>query len=225
MILPASRRLNFDEIAVIDLGTDPESDIKRIATEVRSACQGAGFFYVSNHGIDPATIHNIQYWSRQYFAQPLEEKSKVLINHQIRGYLPSGYKSYEGEERSGSSSQEGFWIGYEQSQQHGSPLDGPNTWPAQPVELKSAMLAYLVQAESLSGTLLQAFAVALGLEPASLLSHFSLPCSRLKLNHYPPDPKGLEEDMFGVVPHTDSGAFTIFVAGSQRRPRSSKGGW
>jgi len=40
-------------------------------------------------------------------------------------------------------------------------------------------------------------------------SHFTRPTARLKLNHYPPQDNPKRIDSIGVVPHSDSGAFTI----------------
>ena len=57
--------------------------------------------------------------------------------------------------------------------------------------------------------MLRLFALALGLEENRLLNLFRQPNSRLKLNHYPPQPNPRRENDIGVVPHSDSGCFTI----------------
>ena len=55
----------------------------------------------------------------------------------------------------------------------------------------------------------QSFAAALGQDGQFYTSHFTRPTSRLKLNHYPPQENPERIDDIGVVPHTDSGGFTI----------------
>jgi isopenicillin N synthase-like dioxygenase len=89
------------------------------------------------------------------------------------------------------------------------PLDGPNRWPAELPRLRDAMLAYLESIEGLSHRLLRLFALALGLPEETLLANFISPNSRLKLNHYPPQHDPVSENNIGVIPHSDSGCFTI----------------
>ena len=53
------------------------------------------------------------------------------------------------------------------------------------------------------------FGAALGLGSAFFPRLFARPTSRLKLNHYPPQDKPDNVNDIGVVPHADSGGFTI----------------
>ena len=71
------------------------------------------------------------------------------------------------------------------------------------------MLEYLKAIESLAAVLGQSFADALDQDGQFYTSHFTRPTSRLKLNHYPPQDNPKRIDSIGVVPHSDSGAFTI----------------
>ena len=56
---------------------------------------------------------------------------------------------------------------------------------------------------------------------------FNKPTSRLKVNHYPPQPNPKSENDIGVVPHSDSGGFTILwqdeVGGLEAQSKS--GDW
>jgi len=209
MSLPISRRLDFKEIPVIDIGAFADSNSRSIVQELKAACCNVGFFYVSNHGIEAKVIDRVVELGKAFFAQPMAEKEKVLIDHRIRGYLPLYYRSYEGEERAGTSHQEGFWIGHEQAVDVVDPLRGPNQWPQYPEQLRRAMLTYFEQVEALSRVLAKGFANALNVDSATLISLFDLPTSRLKINHYPPQHHPTDENNIGVVPHTDSGGFTI----------------
>ncbi|MCY3768197.1 MAG: hypothetical protein OXG56_02340 [Gammaproteobacteria bacterium] len=210
MTLPVTPRLAFSELPVIDLEPllqDPRN--RPCIGALDRACRDPGFFYVKNHGVESGLVDALYRQAKLFFARPQEEKNRVMIDACMRGYLPPGYRSYEGEARAGTSHQEGFWIGHERQDHPDHPLEGPNQWPGEHLELKSAMLAYLQAVEGLSRVLARAFASALGLGPGDLIPLFDNPTSRLKLNHYPPQDNPAKENEIGVVPHCDSGAFTI----------------
>lgn len=213
MSLPISRRLGFSEIPIIDLEAlrkgDNGGSAESTVNALKQACTDVGFFYVQNHGISAHLIDELRVEAQAFFQLPTETKNQIAINRQIRGYLPLYYRSYEGEERAGTSHQEGLWIGYDTKLDDKRPLDGPNQWPDNPTTLRTAMRAYFKAANELSEVLLQGFAMALGHSPNYFSGMFKRPTSRLKLNHYPPQHNPIEENNIGVVPHTDSGAFTI----------------
>jgi len=210
MALPQSRRLDFSEIPVIDIaplveGRNPASTINAL----KRACSDVGFLYVRNHGLPRELIANLVEQAALFFGRPMDEKMRIVVNPRMRGYLPLGYRSYEGEPTAGKSHQEGFWIGHERPLNAESPLDGPNIWPEYPPGLKPAMLAYFAAVEKLSHVFMRGFALALDLKPDFFEPIFSRPMSRLKLNHYPPQDEPERENEIGVVPHSDSGGFTI----------------
>ena len=210
MTLPVSHRLDFSEIPIIDIGPLIDGrDIDATVSNLASACTDVGFFYIKNHGVDPALIDRLIEQAKLFFDQPMEDKTRIIIDRCIRGYLPLYYRSYESEERAGTSHQEGFWIGHETPLDADRPLDGANQWPAYPDQLQSIMLEYFATIEALSHVLQRGFALALGLESDYFSPLFERPTSRLKLNHYPPQLNPQSENNIGVVPHSDSGAFTI----------------
>lgn len=210
MSLSISRQLDFSEIPLIDLRPFIDGSYnQRNKLKFFRACSEVGFIYISNHGIDPELIETLHRISKQFFNQPMESKYQITINQQIRGYLPLYYKSYEGEAREGISHQEGFWIGHETPLDLERPLDGPNQWPEYPRELKPVMLEYFSAVEQLSAVLQRSFALALDLDLNCFDPLFGRPTSRLKLNHYPVQNNPQSENNIGVVPHSDSGGFTI----------------
>ena len=209
MISP-SRRLDFTEIPVIDIGPLIHQDQPGPCIEaLRTACSEVGFFYIQNHQIPASLIQDVKSAAEEFFNSPDQEKMAIAITPQIKGYLPLAYRSYEGEARAGTSHQEGFWIGHDRPINAHFPLDGPNHWPKQYPALKSAMLRYFDEVERLADVLLRGFSLALGLHADHLSKFFEAPLSRLKVNHYPPQRSPLREDNLGVVPHSDSGGFTI----------------
>jgi len=212
MAIPVSRRLDFSEIPVIDIAPlldGNAAQVARTAEALDQACSEVGFLYVSNHGIKRELVAALAAEARRFFAQPMAEKMEIVLDQRLRGYLPLKYRSYEGETRAGTSHQEGFWIGHERSVDPALPLQGPNQWPEGVPGLKPAMLAYFVAIEELARVLQRGFALALGLAPDFFAPLFHVPNSRLKLNHYPPQDAPEADNDIGVVPHADSGGFTI----------------
>src|SRR5258708_4208836 len=212
MAIPLSRRLDFSEIPVIDLA--PLIDGKGEAAErtvaaLRRACADIGFVYVSNHRVKRELVARMAAHARLFFARPMAEKLRIVLDKRMRGYLPLNYRSYEGEARAGTSHQEGFWIGHERALSDADPLTGPNQWPDSLPDLKPTMLDYFAAVEGLSRVLQRGFARALGLADDSIQALFRAPNSRLKLNHYPPQDAPEQDNDIGVVPHADSGGFTI----------------
>lgn len=210
MAIPLSRRMDFSEIPQIDgAGLRSGDDSRGIIDELATACTDVGFFYVRNHGVPATLISDLRVQASQFFNRPMAEKLKWKINARMRGYLPLDYSSYEGEERAAKSHQEGFWVGYERHVSDRTPLQGPNLWPEDQPGLKNAMAAYFEAVEGLAKALQRGFSAALGMQPHGLDRCFSEPMSLLKLNHYPPQDAPESVKHIGVVPHSDSGAFTI----------------
>lgn len=202
--------MEFSEIPVINLrsvmNTNSWGDESGL---LRHACEEVGFFYIDRHGIDPTLLKNLVDVCSRFFSQPGTQKQQVRIDHTLRGYLPLGYRSYAGEKREGISHQEGYWMGYEADPQPHRPLDARNRWPVSPAEMSMVFERYLKATENLVSVLLRGFSLALELPEDTLGKHFESPTTRLKVNHYPPQPGTATESNLGVVPHTDSGAFTL----------------
>lgn len=210
MAIPLTRRLAFSEIPQIDAAQMFADEVPAAtAEELARACEEVGFFYVTNHGVAPELIENLTREARAFFEQPMDEKVKIQLDQRMRGYLPLDYSSYEGEERAAKSHQEGFWISYDRPLDEARPMHGPNLWPEGHDGLRRAMDAYFDAAERLANALLRGFSAALDLPPGELSQYFATPQTMLKLNHYPPQDSPESVKHIGVVPHTDSGAFTI----------------
>lgn len=202
--------MDFSEVPQIDAGHllsgAPDDGL---IEELAAACTDVGFFYVRNHGVPAELIAALRSEAGRFFEQPMADKMRLPLDQRMRGYLPLNYSSYEGEEREAKSRQEGFWIGYDRPLSDHYFLDGPNLWPDDHPELRKTMLAYQTAMEDLTRALEQGFAQALGLAADGLSAYFERPMTMLKLNHYPPQENPVHESYIGVVPHSDSGAFTI----------------
>lgn len=210
MLLPESRRLEFTEVEVIDIGAAVSGeDARDVVMAVERACTQAGFFYVTNHGVAANLITQLRAQTAEFFNLPMAQRMAIRMGANIRGYLPLNYRSKETDSQAGTNLQEGFWMGHERPLNPQSPFDGPNVWPAGCPGLKPAMEAYFTALESLALVLRGVFATALDVERARFDRLFDHPQFRLKLNHYPPQESPESADEIGVIPHSDTGAYTI----------------
>ena len=228
MALPESRQLDFDEIPVIDISQlFGRNGAAGVVKEIDRACRDIGFFYIVGHGFDMNLTAQLLQAAHEYFAQPEANKLALGLDPSMRGFLPLYYHSRISDTFSGTSHQEGFWVGADFTDDFRHPLEQPNRWPENPDSLRPAMTEYLAEIEKIAALLGQALADALGQADDFYALHFARPTSRLKLNHYPPQHNPESVDNIGVVPHTDSGAFTILWqdANSGLEVRSKNGEW
>jgi isopenicillin N synthase-like dioxygenase len=73
-------------VIALDVG---EEDEGRLAREVDGACRGAGFFYVSGHGVEEALLRSALAMSERLFALPEEVKRRALGQTAAnRGWTP-----------------------------------------------------------------------------------------------------------------------------------------
>jgi len=228
MPLPESRQLDFDEIPVIDIGPlragDDTGEVVRL---IDSACRDVGFFYIVGHGFDMKLADHLLRAAGDFFDLPQHDKLELGLDPSMRGYLPLYYHSKISDVFSGTSHQEGFWVGADFTSDSCHPLEQANRWPGKPASLQASMTDYLDAIESVASVLGQSFATALGQPDDFYSSRFARPTSRLKLNHYPPQHNPERVDNIGVVPHSDSGAFTILWQDSNGglEVRSKSGEW
>mgnify|MGYP003694471749 CR=1 FL=1 len=137
------------DIPVIDVSALVSG--KKIATKSRrrigQACRDWGFFYIVGHGVDEHLQRRLEEVSRQFFAQDLETKLEIKMSHggrAWRGYFPVG-----GELTSGKPDlKEGIYFGAELEDDHplvmaGTPLHGPNLFPADIPPFRETVLAYM----------------------------------------------------------------------------------
>ena len=69
-----------ETLPTLDLGRF-EIDRANFLADLRAAARGAGFFYLTGHGVDPALIDDILGLSRRFFALPERDKRAIEMIH------------------------------------------------------------------------------------------------------------------------------------------------
>jgi isopenicillin N synthase-like dioxygenase len=216
------------DIAPFRAGTDAGK--QAVAAQVKIAAETTGFLYIAGHGVDQATIDRAFAASKAFFALPADEKLAVKVNGSHRGYIPIANSTYSAELKPNHN--ETFLAGLDLGPDDadvmaGTPLHGPNQWPAGQTEIKAAITAYFDALHGLGRDMLRIFATALDLPEAFFADHFRKPMPFVRLIHYPPQPPTRADNEFGIAPHTDYGFVTILaqddVGGLQVKRRG--GGW
>ena len=225
------------EIPVVDIGelvrTGSDAAVAAVAAQIRAACCGSGFFYLSNHGVPAAVVADALAANRSFHAKPLEEKLKLKRNAWHRGYVAVGDNIAKASARFAAArlpnQLASFNARHEVSPDHPDykrkPLQGPNEWPDD-AAFKAAFMRYNTAVCDLGLKLLHPVSVAVGERRDFFGRYFAPPSTNLRMLHYPPAPPMRPEDQFGIHPHTDYGFLTILtqdrVGGLQvRRPDGS----
>jgi isopenicillin N synthase-like dioxygenase len=187
------------DVAALDAGDARETHA------LGSACETAGFFYASNHGVDAALELRLEALTPSFFALPLEAKQAIAMERggaAWRGWFPLG-----GELTSGQPDlKEGIYFGAELPVSP-LPLHGPNLFPSGLPELRDTVLQWMAQIEDLGQRILRGMARSLELPG----DHFARtltqrPTCLFRIFHYPAPatPGG-----WGVGEHTDYGLLTV----------------
>jgi isopenicillin N synthase-like dioxygenase len=195
-------------IPVIDiapLGDGSHAGLAHVAGEMLAAAEASGFFYIRNHGIDQALIDSVFAVAARFYAAPEVDKRSVTVNAGHRGFLKAGQATMQGATR--PDLKESFIWGLDNSSDaHGIP---PNRWPDFLPEMRPLLTRYFTEANEVGWRMLRAFAVAIGEPQDRFVRSIAHPTTRGTLIYYPPQPPDLDDEQFGVSPHTDWGCLTL----------------
>ena len=198
------------DIAALRTGTGDGAD--EVAARIVEACETAGFFYVTGHGVSEPTIDRIFAAAHWFFAAPqaVRDALDVATSPNFRGYVPMGITGPDKPRRMLEAFQMMLDLPPEDADARaGNIMFGPNRWPDSAPAFRAAMEAYFAAMMELTPLLLSAFARGLNLPHDFFSAHFRKPLTQLRLLHYPPQPP--DSDAEGVEAHTDTGAFTILL--------------
>lgn len=210
---------------------------------VRKACLETGFFGVTGHQIEAATMASVLHQSKLLFDLSGDEKRAISDSVLTRGYTAMREETLDPVNQSVGDTKEGFYISIndipkEDSRYNPAKLAGPNQWPdadkcpsmADPDAFKTTMLLYMDQITAVCHILVRLLAESLGL-PAN---HFdeavvTLPLASLRLLHYEAVPSDTDRGVYACGAHTDYGLITVLLTddqpGLQILDASSSGEW
>lgn len=188
-----------------------------IAKAVDDAFRTVGFCYFVNTGVPQDLMDRLFAASKRFHALPQDQKAALAINEFHRGYMAPNTSLIET-----SSVAKVTRPNYSESFMHmhevpaddprfGSPLNGPNQWPAELPEFRSDVETYVAALNAFGAGLLRVIALALDLPADALEASFKHPTTFLRLLHYPPQPPSADNETFGSAPHTDYGFLTILL--------------
>lgn len=209
--------LDFDRIPIIDL-TDllDNSHPQAVADAIGTSCRDIGFLYIKNHGIPARLIQSVFAQAQNFFARPDDYKLQHHIKRSPahRGYFPLFEENTD--PNLTADLKEGFDLARDLPPEHpkvqqGLPLHGSNVWPQDMPEFKRIIEDYFQALTQLANQLMQAFALALGLERDFFASKIDEPLAQLRLLHYPPQEGHIEHKTLGCGAHTDYGCLTILA--------------
>jgi isopenicillin N synthase-like dioxygenase len=209
------RASDFSHIPIIDVGDLVAGRPSRgaVAERLGEACRESGFFYVVGHGVDEALQGRLRDLSREFFAQDTE--TKLAIRMALAGRAWRGYFRVGDELTSGKPDQkEGLYFGAELPADDprvlaGTPLHGPNLFPARPEGLRVAVLDYMAALTGLGHRLMAGLALGLGLEESYFADRGTRePLTLFRTFNYPPP---ADPALWGVGEHTDYGLLTILL--------------
>lgn len=197
-------------IPVIDV-SDPERP--ETCRAIDAACRDWGFFQAVGHGVEPRLVATLQRQMRAFFAQPADEKRKILRTAEN----PWGFYDRELTRHTPD---------WKQIYDVGPPEGGVIVpqWPKGLPAFKPAIEQFYEESNELALRILGAIAVSLGV-PARSLDGYFRPAHTcfLRLNYYPkcPTPERPGDcsvarvGHLGVNQHTDAGAVTVLLQDEQ----------
>jgi isopenicillin N synthase-like dioxygenase len=215
----------LDHVPVIDLApfrTGGAAARHGIAAAIDRALVDIGFLVVTGHGVAPETIAAIAETSRAFFDAPLAERLAVRNTTvgSFRGYLGLGDENfaYTLDKTAPPDIKESFVIGRFETAAAPYWTEGPaaaafapNVWPEGRPDLRAAYEAYYKAMERLVATVMQAFAVALGLPEDFFADKFDRHASTLRATNYPDQAAPPRPGQLRAGEHSDYGAVTVLL--------------
>jgi isopenicillin N synthase-like dioxygenase len=221
-MMAVQERGDFSEIPILDVSglySDDPEEIAGVARTLRGYLEHIGFLYVTGHGVPAESIAAVREAAKRFHGQPEDEKLKLKIDRNFRGYLgfnTSTIVTSSVAKVSKPNQSESLMIMNEVAADDpdvlaGKPLQGPNQWPdeASLPGFRATIEIYVEQMSDLARRMVSAIVTSLGMPANSLDRYFEKPTTFLRLLHYPTQPA--EEGLFGSAPHTDYGFITLLA--------------
>ena len=183
--------------------------------QLRQVTHEMGFFYLTDHGIDPELTQRIICASREFFALPEADKMSIemLGSPHFRGYNRVGVELTGGaadwrEQLDVCPEREALPNG--DSDPDYNILQGPNLWPEAMPELRAVVQEWNAALAALADRLLAQWALSLGQPATAFDAAFGdRPATLTKIVRYPG--RAGDAPAQGVGWHNDPGVLTLLL--------------
>ncbi len=184
-------------------------DQLRVAAAVGDACARHGFLSVVGHGVDPTLIEHTRLVASAFFDLPTDEKNLIRVNATGTGYVPFALEALAASrgDRTPGDLKESLNAGRDHE---------ANQWPERPALLRGFWTAYFEQMNVLASTMMQLFAMALGMRDDFFADKIDQPQTFMRAINYPDQPNAPEAGQLRAGAHTDYGTLTILL--SENKP-------
>ena len=227
-----AKSTNAKMIPVIDISGAISGDgLDGVADAIYNAAINHGFFYISNHGIDPVLMEQAFAVSKAFFELPEVDKQAIAVDRNQRGWLAQGMSRMQGS-KTYDLKEVFFWGPHTEADDMDvracKPLCAVNQWPRDFPRLYEDLIPYYDAVCQIARHVMAAVAVSLD-QPANFFDKaYAKPLARGQMVYYPAST--LQDDAearFGVAPHTDFGVLTVLLQDSSGglQVRAKSGDW
>lgn len=211
-----TRTVAAEQIPVIDVGALVTGDLaarQAVGDEMAEAFVTWGFCYVANHGVPQASVDAALAVLPHFFSLPVEEKSKVAINRNMRGFMGMHRHTQVHGKKPNRSESYIFGRDLPADDPHrmaGIPFYDTNYWPEGLDEFRTTLEAYWRDLEPFAYRLNRALALAMQQDEGYFDDMYRKPDTLIRCVSYPPA-EGDFSGQFGAAPHSDNGTLTILA--------------
>ena len=165
--MPMSSKGDFDAIPILDVSALRDGGaegVKSVAGELRGYLENVGFLYIRGHDVPRSSIEAVRAESRRFHNLPLDEKMKLKMDRNFRGYIPintSTIVTSSVAKVTKPNQSESLMLMHEVAADDpdavaGKPLQGPNQWPAEDLlpGFRNVVEAYVSQMNALGRQML-----------------------------------------------------------------------
>lgn len=171
-----------ERVPILDLTAYLRGDAgarEQAAADLRHIQENLGFYYIINHGVPADLIERSFEKVAAFFAQPEDEKRKILVNRHQLGFVPSKASIMKTELTDANTLadlNEGLSLMRERAPDDPKVVadvrfSGLNQWPEGVPGLRETLLEYHVEMDALAKRLLPLYALALD-KPADYFAPF-----------------------------------------------------
>ena len=219
-VTTAAGAVETRDLPILDLAAflaDEPGAKEALAEQLRFACENIGFMAVRNHGVSQDLIDRIFAEAKRFHALDMDEKTKIKVNQNQRGYVVPGatmpkHSTYNDNTKYDLNGTLVFATEYGPENPHvreNKRFYSANQWPEGLPGFRETVNEYMATITTLGKRLLPVWALALDLPEDYFAPYFGDDnYTYFRMAHYPPKPVP-EENEFGLGAHADTGFMTF----------------